>query len=149
MQRVGLRKRHRPGNVRQYSFDVRRASTILCSRSGAGGDAREAMTVGCKPTKYSYSFAWGPQALLLKRNVEGNVERSRAAWQIQLGPPACICKQFANHRDMNKKKANFKSPRMRGSGLTTDNVTGNYKLMYYAIIWVISYAPARTALFIL
>ena len=29
-------------------LDGRRASTILCSRSG--GDAREAMTVGCKPT---------------------------------------------------------------------------------------------------
>ena len=29
-------------------IDGRRASTILCSRSG--GDAREAMTVGCKPT---------------------------------------------------------------------------------------------------
>ena len=34
--------------VRQ-DVDGRRASTILCSRSG--GDAREAMTVGCKPTR--------------------------------------------------------------------------------------------------
>ena len=33
---------------RRRVVDGRRASTILCSRSG--GDAREAMTVGCKPT---------------------------------------------------------------------------------------------------
>ena len=41
------------------SFDGRRASTILridelCSRSG--GDAREAMTVGCKPTRTPSAF---------------------------------------------------------------------------------------------
>ena len=33
----------------QTSLDGRRASTVLCSRSE--GDAREAMTVGCKPTR--------------------------------------------------------------------------------------------------
>ena len=41
-----------------FCLDGRRASTILpidelCSRSG--GDAREAMTVGCKPTSFALS----------------------------------------------------------------------------------------------
>ena len=38
---------------RQLFFDGRRTSTILCSRSRCG--AREAMTVGCKPTSYFWS----------------------------------------------------------------------------------------------
>ena len=68
-------------------FDGRCTSTILCSRSRCG--AREAMTVGCKPTiNFEHFrvlrsfFAWGPQALF---RSEGNVERSRAARQKLFG----------------------------------------------------------------